>query len=67
MGTTYSRRVQQQLISRRRTQHHTQTNETTEHRATGGGAGDYQTREETFTWTTVGYGDEERLDETDER
>jgi len=67
MGFTHSQRIQRTIISRRRTQFYTPTNETYNYRATGGSTGDYQTREEEFTWTTVGYGDEERLDETDER
>ena len=64
MGTTYSRRIQQQFISRRRTQHYTQTNETTEHRTTGGGTSNYPSSEETFAWEEVGYGDERGVVET---
>jgi len=65
MGTSNSRRLQQQIISRRRTQHYSKRNETAEHRTTSGSISNYPSSEETFAWEEVGYGDERSVVETD--
>ena len=63
MGITYRARLQRQIISRRRTQRHSKRNATEEYRATSRRTCNNTSGEEAFTWTTVGYGDDTRLDE----
>jgi hypothetical protein len=65
MGIAHSQRIQRQIISRRRTQYLIERNGTEVLRTTSGLPSYDQTGEEEFSWTIVGYGDEERLDETD--
>ena len=64
MGTAWSRRIQQSIISRRRTQWSTTENKTEEHRTTGGSTGNDKTsKEKSYREVMAGY-NERRMEKT---
>lgn len=62
MGITYRARLQQQTISRRRTQFDTPKDETEEHRTTSGSTSNNQTSKETSARTDLGKRNEGSMD-----
>ena len=64
MGFTHRARLQQQLVSRRRTQFSAKTDATKEHRAVGGSTSNDTTSKETFNKLYVARNNERGLDKT---
>lgn len=62
MGITYRARLQQQTISRRRTQFDTPKDATQEYRTTSGSTGNNQTSKETSVRTDLGKRNEGSMD-----
>ena len=54
MGITHAQRIQQSIVSRRRTQFDTKDNESNKHRTTSDGTSNYQTSQEELARKKLG-------------